>query len=160
MALLLTGCGSDTEEVRAQVSAAMKASLPKNFAHLKFEERSYGSGLQPTLVYDGLRSTIIFASAPEARTQLLGGELLRMSVLAVTRSGRYFRFSYESPLHTQDVIPFLAEPCLESGCLQIRDAQSIPRHHAMQMFYDSDDFTPERFKEMFGEEAPPKRVEA
>lgn len=160
LALLLTGCGSTTKEMTAEVGKALETNLARDFAELKFEEHSYSRGMNPTVTFSGRTSTILVQEKPELDAHSFMADDVRLTGLAITKSGRYFKFTYQSPLLAQDLLPFFSRPCVEDGCRYFRYTGSISRSEAMNWFFYSDAFTPERFKELFDEEAPPKRVEA
>ena len=159
LALLLTGCGPTTDEALADVDKAMTANIAKDFAKLKFEERRYQSGLHPTMVFEGKNSRILAVTKPTKWAYFLAADEVKMSGVALTKNGRYFLFTYMSPVLAPS-LPFWAEPCIEDGCRHFDYAEPVSRSRAMEWLFNSDVFTPERFKELFDEEAPPKHVEA
>jgi hypothetical protein len=158
-ALLLTGCGPSTKEMLADVGKAMEANLVKDFAELKFEENSYASGMHPKVLFSGKTSTILVQEKPELWTRTFSADEVHLSGLAITKGGRYFTFTYQAQLVAQDM-SFFTRPCVKPDCRFFRYHSSISRKAAMEWFFRSDVFTPERFKELFDEEAPPKQVEA
>lgn len=159
-ALLLTGCGPSTKELVADVGKAMEANLAQDFAALKFEEQSsYALGMHPKVRFYGKTSTILVQGKPELWTRSFTADEVHLSGLAITKSGRYFTFTYQSTLLAQ-VLPFFTKPCLEPKCRFFPYHSSITRQAAMEWFYRSEAFTPERFKELFDEAAPPKQVDA
>jgi hypothetical protein len=161
MVLLLTGCGPTSDEMFADVSNALDANLSKDFTELTFEAQLYTPGMQPALVFGGKNSKILAVTKPVRVSRLMAGDEVKMSGLAVTNNGRYVTFTYESSLELWRPLPFMpAEPCLQADCRSFREKRFVSRGEAMTWLYYSDAFTPERFKELFGEDAPPKRVEA
>ena len=161
-ALLLAGCGPTKQELFADVSKALEANLAKGFAELKFEEEAYGRGMQPKAVFSGNTSTILVQQKPDLDTHSFGPDDVNLTGLAITKNGRYFFFTYSSPLlaHTEFPLPFVNRPCIDATCRYFRYNRSISRQEAMTWFFYSAEFTPEQFKALFDEEAPPKKVEA
>lgn len=160
-AVLLTGCTEHSELVAA-VSKALEANVAKDFAKLTFEESSFERGMHPKVVFSGKTSTILVQKKPDLETYSFRSDDLNLTGLAITKNGRYFFFTYSSPLvEPKDFpIPFLERPCVETTCRYFRYTRSTSRHAAMEWFYNSNEFTPEKFKELFDEDAPPKKVEA
>lgn len=156
---MLTGCGPSDKDVVAAVEAAMLIDFPTDFAKLKFEDRSYRAGLNPTMVFQGKTARVVVVTKPKKWDNMLAADEVTMSGIALTKNGRYFHFTYKSPL-LAPTLPFWSQPCVEDGCRYFEHAQPISRAGAMAWFFDSDEFTPERFKELFDEEAPARTVEA
>lgn len=162
LALSLSGCGGQTDKELAEaVGKSMEAALPGSFKTLKFEERSLALMPTPTLVFEGKRSNIVAVSKPHVYGYL-NPEVV-MYGLAVTESGRFFQFSYISALHSakEMPLPFFPDiPCVEDGCRAIRDARQISIMQAQTWYFNSESFTPERYKALFKEDAPPQRIPA
>jgi hypothetical protein len=159
LAAALTGCGRQTQEqMAADVGKAMEAALPKDFAKLEFEERpAYASKPAPTLVFRGAESTILAVSKPSLRDHW--GTWMNIAGLAVTKNGRWYEFSYDSELQNDD--GFLAsKPCLATDCRRFGSVHSVSLVEAKRWYFDSDQFTPERYHALFGETAPAKREPA
>ncbi|KVP75268.1 hypothetical protein WJ96_05790 [Burkholderia ubonensis] len=162
VALTLSGCGPTEEELVSAVGKAMEAGLPADFAKLEFAERPYGNSPASTLVFQGKAATIVSVSKPRLRGYWYPEVV--MYGLAVTRNGRYFEFTYLSALHSEEKevrLPFFeAVPCIEASCRAIRDARQLSVTSAKNWFFNSDSFTPERYKALFNEDAPPQRITA
>lgn len=160
-AVLLTGCTKRSELV-AEVSKALEANVAKSFANLTFEESSHARGMHPKAVFSGKTSTILVLEKPEVDTHSFLPDDMNLTGLAITKNGRYFFFTYSSPLiePLDFPIPGIERPCVDAKCRYFRYTRSTSRQAAMEWFYNSDKFTPEKFKELFDEDAPPKKVEA
>lgn len=157
---LLAGCGATHDEMLSDVSKALESNLVKGFAELKFEEQSYARGMHPKVAFAGKTSTILVQETPKLESHAFGLDAVNLTGLAITKSGRYFLFTYSSDLLANMSVPLYQQPCIEADCRYFRYNRSISRQDAMEWFYRSDKFTPERFKALFDEEAPPKKVEA
>jgi len=159
--LALTGCGQSSDELAADVGTAMQAGLPSDFTKIEFEEPAEGGlrGPAPALVFQGKSSALLVTTKPQ-RAQSMFGSSVTMHGLARTKNGRYFRFTYRSALLTPDSLPFIQYSCTAAVCRHIEDTRSVTTMEAKRWFFNSEEFTPERFKELFGEDAPPQRVEA
>ena len=162
LALTLSGCGGrTTDELGSAVGKSMGAALPTAFKKFKFEERSLSPVPTPTLVFEGKRSAIVAVSKPRVYGYL-NPEVV-MYGLAVTENGRFFQFSYISALHSAKEVPFPFfpdVPCEEDSCRAIRNAQHISVLQAQNWYFNSESFTPERYKALFKEDAPPQRIDA
>lgn len=160
LAASLTGCGTEREEVFAEVSKVMTVQLPKEFTQLTFRQEAYRNSMTPTLVFEGSASQILFTTKPQLWEQF-SGDKVKVYVLARTRNDRYFTFTYESKLRDNDGPVLLAKPaCVEAKCRKFTDMQHVTRTEAMKWFYHSAEFTPEKFKDLFGEDAPAKEEAA
>lgn len=159
-AALLTGCGPSNDELFAEVGKALEASLAKDFAGLEFEEHSSARGMQPTVTFTGKTSTILVQEKPERRIHTFINDEVNLSGLAITKNGRYFTFTYQAPLFARSSISFFPRACVDADCRYFAYHQSVSRQAAMEWFFNSEAFTPERFKELFNEDAPAKKVEA
>lgn len=164
VALVLTGCGPTKEEATAAVGKAMEANLLKDFAHMTFRQETYRDGMYPTLVFDGRSAQILVTTKPVLWDRWLHDGEVKMHGLAITRNERYFAFTYESQLKDYEDVEvehLLGKPpCLAKRCRQFNDQRQLSRKEAMKWFYHSDAFTPEKFKDIFGEDAPAKVEEA
>jgi hypothetical protein len=158
LAAVLAGCEQPREQMVSSVGSAMMEAFPKDFSKLEFDERpAYDSEPAPTLVYKGADSTILVVSKPVYREHWR--EWMSMSGLAVTKNGRWFEFVYESDL-TQDSGFLTSRPCTEDGCRHFSSTHPISLETAKRWYFDSDQFTPERYHALFNEVAPAKRVPA
>ncbi|KVP17102.1 hypothetical protein [Burkholderia ubonensis] len=163
LALALSGCSGPADEALARaVGNAMETGLPADFAKLEFDERPMSSTPMPTLVFSGKHSTIVAVSKPRLRGRFY--QEVVMYGLAVTESGRYFEFTYLSALHSSEKevpLPFFADvPCTEASCRTIREARQLSVAQAKNWYFNDDSFTQERFRALFNEDAPPKRIPA
>jgi hypothetical protein len=161
VAAALTGCGGPTQDMlKADVTQAMDVALPKDFSKLEFEEPPPFNGKPaPTLVFRGADSTIIAVGKPYLHDRF--NTWMSQPGLAVTKSGRWFVFSYESDLETEAGGIFdVAKPCLDAGCRRFASTRPVSIDAAKRWYFDSDQFTPERYRALFGEDAPAKREPA
>lgn len=161
LALTLTGCGPKHSDIVSEVAKAMQSGLATDFAKIDFEEPT-GSIVgepAPALVYQGKNSTLLVATKPSEQHSMFLATML-MRGLARTKNGHYFELGYRSALEAQDSLPFRAVVCTAPECRRIEGARSLTVKEAKRWFFDSDEFTPERYRELFGEDAPPKRVQA
>jgi hypothetical protein len=158
LAAALAGCGQTREQNVSRVGSAMTEAFPKDFSKLEFDERpAYDSAPAPTLVYKGADSTILAVSKPAYREHWR--EWMSMSGLAVTKNGRWFQFEYESDL-TRDDGFLSAHPCIEADCRHFSNTIPISVETAKRWYFDSDAFTPEKYKALFNEVAPARREPA
>jgi len=158
LAAALAGCGQPQEQMARSVSAAMETAFPKDFSKLAFDEQPpFDSAPAPTLVFKGADSTIISVSKPAHREHWR--EWMSMSGLAVTKNGRWFEFVYESDL-THDEGLLSSKACVEDGCRRFSSVHSVGLETAKRWYFDSDQFTPERYHALFNEVAPAKREPA
>lgn len=164
----LSGCNplserySTTDDLLVKVGQTMQNQLPVDFAELKFDERSPDQDLTPTLSFTGKTSTILAVEKPIHRSDSMSYRwetVVQMQGLALTKNGRYFTFTYESRLLDPASVYF-DKPCVGDGCQDFRDARSVSPSDAKVLFFKSEAYSPERFKELFGEDGPPKRVDA
>lgn len=160
--LSLAGCGSSNDESFPAVSKAMTVHLPKDFAHLTFRQESFRNSMYPTLVFEGRTSRILVTTKPVLWNHTLAEDTVKIHGLAVTRNDRYFTFTYEANLLDLDApaLWWRKPPCVEDRCRKFTDMQHVTRMEAMRWFYHSDEFTPEKFKDLFGEDAPAKEETA
>lgn len=159
LAAALTGCGSSDEEMFASVSKATEAALPAAFQALKFEHQFPDNTPTPTLVFEGKTATMLVVSEP----RLHGGffKEVHLSVLARTPGGRYFTTTYMSRLKLPNKLSFLEDAsCLEAECRALVDSRMLSVDEAKNWFFHDKKFTPERFKEIFGEAPPPQKIPA
>ena len=163
-AAALTGCGLPQPERIAVVSKAMAQSLPNEFANLSFSIPVVGEGLQPVLVFSGKSSTLVAQDGPKLSRDYgildTPYEVLETRVLAATKNGRYFTFTYRSLLNEPNAPDLLRQPCLKNKCRRIKDAKPVTREDAMKWYFESDDYSPARFEQLFGEPGPVKKVDA
>lgn len=153
--------GPPQEVAFADVSKVMTEQLSKEFAHLTFRQDTYRKSMRPTLVFDGRAAQILVATKPRLWSRGFSGDDVKMRGLAITRNDRYFTFTYESPLRDYDAPVLLAQPaCVAASCRKFSDMEQLSRQEAMSWFYYSDEFTPEKFKAIFGEDAPAKEEQA
>jgi len=165
----LAGC-SDAEATRErakEVTKTMTAAFPEAFSKLEFEEAPPDGQPASTLVFKGKDSTIVALENPEVYDwSRLGGPTVSMTGLARTNGGRWFTFDYVSAVDTQDPSLFSefvwpkTNPCLDEGCRLFESKRPLSLEEAKRWFYDSDQFTPDRYRALFHEDAPPKRVPA
>jgi hypothetical protein len=163
LAVTLAGCGKTTQQRADIVGKAMESALQKDFAGLKFEEGPAFDAEKPesTLVYRGSDATLLMVGKP-----WLDGHLspeVHMAGLAITKNGHYFEFTYRSYLDSdKDFLTslFENEPCTEDACRRFDDYRGITPEMAKLWVFNSDSFTPERYRALFHEDAPPQRVPA
>lgn len=142
------------------VSTAMSDHLATEFQQLGFEVRTPAATLAPTLLYEGKHSAILALSRPRVRDYLYNLEVV-IAGLARTENGRYFEFSYTSAVKSNKNLSWTrTNPCLEEGCRALRFVKPLSAEGAKSWFFNSDNFTPERYKELFHEDAPPQRLPA
>jgi hypothetical protein len=163
LAATLAGCGKTQQQRADIVGKAMEAALPKDFAKLVFEENHAFDAEKPAsaLVYKGSNATLLMVEKPRLEGHL--SPYVRMAGLAVTKNGRYFEFTYRSFLDSDSDFPaslFESVPCTEDACRGFTDNRGITPDMDKLWVFNSDSFTPERYRWLFREDAPPKRVPA
>jgi hypothetical protein len=159
--LALVGCTTSREELAAQVDIAMQEKIQLEFSQLKFEEKQDTSEPSPNLVFTGKTSMLL---AVLTKPHLSGkfDPDMTMSGIARTNNGRYFYFEYTSKLYDQERLmePRWGEkPCLSPSCRTF-SGRMISAEKAKHYIFSSEGFTAVRYKEIFGEEAPPKEIAA
>ena len=165
LAASLTGCGLPESERISVVSKAMSENLPKDFADLSFSVLAGGNSLLPQrLAFSGVNSTILAQNGPYTDRDYgfldTPYNVVEIQVLAITKNGRYFTFTYRSRLDSRNAPSFLRKPCLDSDCRGIKDEKAVSREDAMHWFFESHDYSPARFEQIFGEPGPAKKVDA
>lgn len=144
-----------------QTMAAMKSGLQADFNDFKTGFETSSEPFSPLLVYSGSTSKIVAASSPkEALIKADDSKFgyitqgFEMRVLARTDKGRYFHFSYVA----EKTISGFA--CTDRDCRRIVDVRQLSDEDAKKLFFYSSMFSPEKYKEIFNEDAPVKEIPA
>lgn len=162
-ALALGGCSpSPSPENTSKVAQAMQERLSADFAQYEFTVRPHGADLAPSLVYEGKNSTILVTLKPRLEEPPYGSSTVVIDGLARTRNGRYFTFSYRSQLVVRSKSLWsMDDLCTkQQECRYFGDDRPLTEDQAKFWLFESDDFTPERYKVIFNETPPAKRVPA
>lgn len=159
LAASLTGCGSSDAEMFAAVSQATETALPAAFAELKFEHQSPSTSPTPALVFEGKHAVMLSVSEPALRGTFF--KEVHLDVLARSQGGRFFTVSYVSELKSPNKLSFMEDAsCIEAECRHLSGARMLSQEEAKSWFFHDKKFTPERFKEIFGEAPPPQKIPA
>ncbi|MBA9939892.1 hypothetical protein D7S81_25135 [Ralstonia insidiosa] len=161
-AFTLTGCtGRPGPEYARKVAQDMQETLPAEFARSEFTVPPQGTDLAPSLVYEGKNSTILATRKPYIKELPFGPEVV-IDGLARTKNGRDFWFRYNSKMiFRSNTAWFLDEWCTkELDCRYFSDRAPYTEAEAKSWFFNSAEFTPERYKAIFNETAPAKRIPA
>lgn len=157
---LLIGCTPSKEDLSVEVGKAMQEHLPQEFKTIHFEERPASSKPEPDLVFEGKNLTLISVSK---RPSLHGRFIPEMMMygLARTNKGRYIEFQYISALYDHETIGLYwgEKACLKEACRYF-ELHSISKEDAKLLFFNSEYFDQQRYKEVFDEDAPPKKIDA
>lgn len=156
---------SEKEQYAAvlEVAAVMNRSFDKEFADWTQREHfSTSEGPSPTLVYSGKHAQVLVREdATFQRGGIAGGSpLVQSHILAKTEGGRFFTLTYESTLEDLQSITWGFKACDKASCRRMVDFHALTVTQAKNWFFQSKSFSPERYKELFSEEPPPREVKA